>query len=277
LSIVASCAVVPLDQANSLTSYEGLTSVKSQFKARKAKYKAVPEDLKSIKTVYIQPTMVSAAAAAGARKSSDRALVANAISRALCVGVSDRFQVVDRPEDADMLVHATVTGIVPTNPTAAGLSVAASIGSQFMQIPVPLPSRVPFGLGGLAVEAEATSNDGRQLAAMVWAKGANALTTSPRISQIGDAYTLAADFSGDFSKMLVTGKTPFKGFSLPKLPSAQKIRFSLGGKPKYPACEKFGRSRALMDMAASQVGMPPSWTDKSIPEQVFTPASAPIK
>ncbi len=86
------------------------------------------------------------------------------------------------------------------------------------------------------------------------------MTTNARISQIGDAYSLAASFGDDFSKMLVSGKTPFKG--LPKIPSGQRIKSGLGGKPKYPVCDTFGRSPGLKHFAASQVGMPPSWTDK---------------
>lgn len=253
---------MPLEQANSLTSYEGLTS--NNGRLTKANYKVASSDLGATRTIYIEPTKVSGAAAQSIKKSSDQALVANVISRALCVGVSDRFEVVERKEDADLVVQATITRIVPTNATVAGLSTATSLGANFVS-PVPVP-RLPMGLGGLSVEAEATTKDGKQVGAMVWAKGANFVTTSARVSQIGDAYSLAAGFGSDFSKMLVTGKTPFKG--LPKIPSAQRIKSGLGGKPKYPACEKFGRSPGLVDFAASQVGMPPSWTDKQRPAQV---------
>lgn len=259
LSIMGGCAAVPLEQANSLTSYEGLTSNKGR--STKADYKVSSGDLVATRTIYIQPTKVSVAAARSIKKSSDRALVANVISRALCVGVSDRFAVIGKKEDADLIVHATITHIVPTNATVAGLSTATSLGASVFS-PVPVP-RLPMGLGGLSVEAEAMTREGKQVAAMVWAKEANFVTTSARISEIGDAYSLAANFGGDFSKMLVTGKTPFKG--LPKIPSGQRIKSGFGGKPKYPACEKFGRSPGLMDLAASQVGMPPSWTDKQRP------------
>lgn len=261
LSIIGGCAAVPLEQANSLTSYDGLTSNKGRL--TKANYRVSSSDLVTTKTIYIEPTKVSGVAAQSIKKYSDQALVANVISRGLCVGVSDRFEVVERKEDADLVVHATITRIVPTNATVAGLSTAASLGANFV-VPVPVP-RLPMGLGGLSVEAEATTRDGKQVGAMVWAKGANFVTTSARVSQIGDAYSLAASFGSDFSKMLVTGKTPFKG--LPKIPSGQRIKSGLGGKPKYPACEKFGRSPGLMDFAASQVGMPPSWTDKQRPAQ----------
>lgn len=255
------CAAVPLERANSLTSYDSLTS--NNERMTKANYRVTPTDLVPARTIYIEPTKVSDGAALSISKSSDRALVANVISRALCVGVSDRFVVVERKADADLVVHATITRIVPTNTVVAGLSTATSLGANFVA-PVPVP-RLPIGLGGLSVEAEATTRDGEQVGAMVWAKGANFVTTSARVSQIGDAYSLAASFGSDFSKMLITGKTPFKG--LPKIPSGQRIKSGLGGKPKYPACEKFGRSPGLVDFAASQVGMPPTWTDKQPPAQ----------
>lgn len=255
------CAAVPLERANSLTSYDSLTS--NNGRLTKANYRVASTDLVSTRTIYIEPTKVAGGAALSIKKSSDQALVANVISRALCVGVSDRFVVVERKEDADLVVHATITRIVPTNATMAGLSTATSLGANFV-VPVPVP-RLPMGLGGLSVEAEATTREGKQIGAMVWARGANFVTTSARVSQIGDAYSLAASFGNDFSKMLVTGKTPFKG--LPKIPSAQRIKSGLGGKPKYPACEKFGRSPGLVDFAASQVGMPPSWTDRQRPAQ----------
>jgi hypothetical protein len=257
VSVLSGCASVPLEQADSLASYEGLTPVDGRL--RKAKYKAVPAELVPVRTVYIEPTVVSAAAALSTRKPSDQALVANAINRALCIGVSDRFEVVGQRENADLVVHATVVRIVPTNPTVAGVSTVASLGSPFV-LPVSVP-RLPFGLGGLSVEAEATTRDGKQVGAMVWAKGANSLTTDARMSQVGDAYSLATSFGNDFSKMLVTGKTPFKG--LPKLPSSQKLKSNLGGKPKYQACERFGRAPGLKNFAGSQFGLPPSWTDKA--------------
>jgi hypothetical protein len=258
LSAAAGCTSVPLQPDNSLASYDGLTKVDGRI--RKAEYKAVPVDLNASKTVYIEPTLVSPTAAQASIKVADQALVATVVSRALCIGVSDRFVVTDDRENADLVVHATVTRIVPTNATVAGLSTAASIGASFASFPVPVP-RIPFGLGGLAVEAEATTKDEKQAGAMVWSKGANIVTTGARMSQIGDAYSLAESFGNDFSKMLVTGKTPFK-FGLPKLPSYQKLKSELGGKPKYQACERFGRAPGLKDFAGSHLGLPPSWTDK---------------
>lgn len=167
-------------------------------------------------------------------------MVANAICRALCVDVSDRFAVVERKKHADLVVHATIVRVVPTNPTIA------SLGASFVR-PVSVP-RPPFGFSGLAVETDGTTRDGNQLGAIVWAKGANSLTRDARVSQLGDAYSLASSFGNDFSKMLVTGKMPFQG--LPKRPSSQRLKSKLGGKPKYEACERFGRAPGLKELPA---------------------------
>jgi len=254
------CTTVPLEQANTLGSYEGLSS--GDGLTRKAKFQVQAEGLLLVKTVYIEPTIVSQVAMQNTQKSSDRALVTTAIDRALCVGVSDRFTVVDSRESADLAIHATITRIVPTNASIAGLSTAISLGSSAV-IPGGVP-RLPMGLGGLSVEAEATARDGRQLAAMVWARGANSLTTNARVSPVGDAYSLGDSFGNAFSKMLTTGKTPFKGF--PKLPSSQRLRSDFGGKPKYQACERFGRAPGIGGLVAGKLGLPPSWTDHGAPE-----------
>lgn len=59
------------------------------------------------------------------------------------------------------------------------------------------------------------------------------------MSPAGDAYDLAASFGDDFSKLLVTGASPFK--TLPSPPSMQRVGSQLGGAPKESACEAFGR------------------------------------
>jgi hypothetical protein len=81
------------------------------------------------------------------------------------------------------------------------------------------------------------------------------------ISSAGDAYDLASSFSDDFSKLVVTGATPFG--KAPELPSFDKIGASFGGKPKYAACEAFGRNPGLIGMAAGKLGLPPEWSDKA--------------
>src|SRR5690606_32601766 len=120
----------------------------------------------------------------------DRALVSNALDRAICVALSDRYRIAALGQPADMTVRTVITDLVPTDKTMAGVSTAVSLGSNFV-LPVGVP-RLPVGLGGLAVEAEAVDSTGVQRAAAVWSKGANSFTDNARVSEIGDAYGLAS-------------------------------------------------------------------------------------
>lgn len=255
-SVLSSCANAPLRESNSLLSYENLA--RSDGRLTKAKLRVDAPSIMAAKTIAIVPTTFSADSLPSVKKAEDRQLVTNAIDRAMCIGLSERFVVVTSDRPADLLVHAVVTNIILTNRAAAGLSVAATLGSAVVS-PVPLP-RLPIGLGGLSVEAQAVGEDGTQKAAMVWARGANSFTNRGRVSAVGDAYSLATTFGNDFSKMLIKGRTPFKG--MPSLPSVQKLRSNLGGRPKNAACEVFGRAPGVSGMIAGELGLPPEWTDK---------------
>jgi hypothetical protein len=105
---------------------------------------------------------------------------------------------------------------------------------------------------------------------MVWARGANSITNSPRVANEGDAYDLAADFGTDFAKLVATGESPFGG--VPALPPMDSIRVRLGGAPKYVACEAFGRFPGVTGLAGQGLGLPPGWTDSGAKE---SPASSP--
>ncbi|MBD9597431.1 DUF3313 domain-containing protein [Ensifer sp. ENS05] len=255
LSSVSSCANVPLQAGATLGSYAGMT--KSGGTLTKAKLRVDAPPLLAAQTVRIVPTAAQIRNA-GAYGPEDLALVTNTIDRALCTGLSERFKVVAANQPADLVVRATVTDIVKTNRAAAATSTVASLGvTAVLAVPAP---RLPIGLGGLSVEAEAVGQDGSQAAAMVWARGANMLTTKARISTIGDAYSLASSFGNDFSRMLVAGRDPFRE-SMTGL-SLQKMKASLGGDPKYEACRAFGSAPGLKGVVAGQLGLPPAWTDK---------------
>ncbi|WP_281038473.1 MULTISPECIES: DUF3313 domain-containing protein [unclassified Rhizobium] len=256
VALLASCTSVPLKEGGTLTSYNHLSPAKGKF--TKSRMFVDTTGLAQVKTVSIVPTTFSFDAASRIKLPQDRALVSNALDRAICVALSDKYQIVSPGQPADLSLHTVVTDVVPTNKTMAGVSTAVSLGSSFA-LPVSIP-RLPAGLGGLAVEAEAIDSTGTQRAAVVWSKGANSLTNKARVSEVGDAYSLAANFGKYFSRMLVSGKEP-KGLDL-SIPSGQRINSALGGKPKYAACDAFGRSPGLMGIVADKVGAPPGWTDR---------------
>jgi len=258
--LTAGCATAPLDRAGSLSSYDNLKA--SDGVLTKSIVHVDKDDVLAAKTVRIAETRFSPAAAAAVPFTDEqRRLMGNAIDRALCFGLSERFQIVGAADQADLTVRAVITRSAPTDPTAAGASKVASIVPSILLpgVPVPVP-RLPIGLGSLSVEAEARDSRGKQKAAMVWGRGANSFTSAGRVSTDGDAYDLAGAFGADFSKLLVTGSTPFGGG--PSLPSAQSLNTALGGAPKQAACEAFGRSPGVAGMIGERIGLPPDWTDK---------------
>jgi hypothetical protein len=219
------------------------------------------------RTVLIVPTSFAAAAASAKLSARDRRLVANAVDRAVCIGLSDRFHIVVPPQTADLTVHVTVANIVPTDETAAAATKVLEIGQSVLtntgvvETSIPIPSvRVPIGLGGIALEGEAVDPTGQQKAAMLWAKGASSFFgNTTRVSPVGDAYELASDFGDDFSELLVMGDDPFH-FKLPSLPYMHRLKSKFGGAPKESACDAFGR-KGVTDMVAGEFGLPPEWTD----------------
>jgi hypothetical protein len=253
------CTAVQLERSGSLASYDNLTPsdgllTKSQVRVSKA-------EILAAKTLRIEPTALTAAAARVPFSDEQRSLIKNAVSRAMCLALSERFQIVGPTEEADLSVRAVIIHVAPTDAAAAGVSKVASVVPSIVApgVPIPVP-RLPIGLGSLAVEAEARDRSGSQKAAMIWARGANSFTSPPRVSSDGDAYDLASAFGDDFGKLLVTAETPFGRVSGP--PSMARLKAAFGGAPKEVACEAFGRAPGLVGMIGERVGVPPDWTDK---------------
>lgn len=250
------CQSVPLKEAGTLTSYGKLGPSKGMV-AKKRLY-VDGQRLVDVKTVRIAPTTFSFAAASKIKSDADRDLVSNALDRALCVALSDRYQMVPANQPADLTVRSVIADIVPTDKALAGVSTAITIGTGFV-LPVSVP-RLPVGLGGLAVEAEAVDASGLQSAAMLWARGANSILDKPRVSEVGDAYSFSTKFADAFSQVLISGKEP-KALDI-SLPTRQRMQSWLGGKPKYAACDAFGRAPGLVGAIAAKYGAPPQWIDK---------------
>jgi hypothetical protein len=255
--MAAGCASVPLKEAGTLKTYQNLSEQKGMLS--KSRNYVDANALASITTVRVVPTTFTQTAFSRAKTAQDRMLIANALDREVCVALSDKFQIVSPGANADLTVRTVVTDVLPTDKSVAAVAAAVSLGGSAAGLPVGIP-RLPFGLGGLAVEAEAVDRKGVQRAAMVWARGANSITNSPRVSEVGDAYSLATTFGNEFSRMLVTGDQP-RSLDI-ALPSGQRIQSWLGGKPKYVACDGFGRAPGLSGIVAGKFGAPPEWTDK---------------
>jgi hypothetical protein len=257
-TLLPGCATAPLVQGGGLSSYDGLKP--SDGKITKSRLHVRKEQLAAAKTINIAPTAF-APDVAPTLSNEQRMLVANAVNRALCVSLSDRFKVVMPDVPADLTVRAAVTRATETNEVAAGVSAATSIGASFVDTSVPIPvQRIPIGLGDLSIEAEAVDRSGRQQAAMVWGRGATVFFSTPRASKASDAYDLAGAFGDDFAKLLNKGESPFEGVGI-DIPSLDKIGSNMGLAPKYAACENYGRAPGIAGLVGGKLGLPPEWTD----------------
>jgi len=276
VGLLPGCASAPLVEGGGLTSYAEMTQ--SDGLVTKSRIHMRKDEVLAAKTVSILPTVFSPTAAP-TLSSQQREIVANAVSRGLCISLSDRFRVVTPDEPADLVVRTAVTRATETNEVAAGVSAVASLGTSFIDfgspVPIPIP-RIPIGLGSLSIEAEAIDPQGQQQAGMLWARGAGAFFSSPKASKASDAYDLAEAFGEDFGNLLVKGKSPFEGMSI-DVPSFQKINSAMGLAPKYAACERFGRAPGVGGFVGGQLGLPPEWTDGGAKPAtpVAAPASAP--
>jgi hypothetical protein len=257
---LSGCATAQLESAGALSSYDGM--VAADGISTRSKLRVDKAAVLQAQTVSIVPSSYANVPTDGL-SDKQRRVIANAIDRSLCIGLSDKFVVVPPGQPADLTAHVTITRVTVTDATVAGISKAASIAPMFISagFPVIVP-RIPYGLGALAVEAEAKDAGGQQRAALVWARGADMLTSKPRVAASGDAYDLASEFGADFSRLLAYGENPMT----PRLTllTSQRIQSSFGGKPKYAACDAFGRI-GLPAIVGAQLGQPPEWNDDATP------------
>lgn len=255
---VTGCASASLEGDGSLSSYADLKAADGML--AKSKLYVDGEAVSAARTVKIVPATFSPKAQVDGVTNEQRMLIGNAINRSLCGNLSDKFTPVSSG-DADLTVYTHVTQMTPTDATAVAASKGGAIAKAVLLPGVPVPTpRIPIGLGSLSVEAEARGRDGRQVAAMIWGRGANFLSGSARVSSSGDAYELASAFGDDFSTLLITGKSPFG--TMPRTPSLERVQALAGGAPKYAACEAFGREPGVTGLVGGAIGVPPEWNDK---------------
>jgi hypothetical protein len=258
---LAGCATAQLETSGSLSSYSDM--MPADGVTTKSKLRIDKAGVLAAQSVSIIPTSFSRAAAQAALTDKQRHVISNAVDRSVCIGLSDRFVVVPSGQPADLTVHVTVTHVTVTDAGVAGAAKVASAAPMFISagFPIVVP-RIPYGMGSLSVEAEARDMQGRQKAAFVWARGADSVTSTPRIAASGDAYDLAGEFGTDFSKLLITGENPFnKSLSVPTM---QRVNSAFGGKPKYAACDAFGRT-GVGNFVAGKMGAAPEWSDDAQP------------
>lgn len=182
---LAACQTAPAANSGFLSTYEGLTTQENTVRASVRERRE--DDLaRTIERVFIEPTALGAGSTEGLNP-ADVALVLGEIDRQICYEVSERFTVLDAPAADAGRIRTVVTAVKRTGAAGSALSAAANFF-----IPGPIGVRTPGTTGGLAAEAEMLTADGRQAAALAWARNATVVgTDSPSLSVVGDALQLA--------------------------------------------------------------------------------------
>ena len=185
---LGACQTAPAANAGFLSSYDGLETKEGTLRVsvrdrRDEALAAVVERL------FIEPAQLTAGAADGGEP-GDGALVLGEVDRQVCYELSERFTVLHEPAADAATARIAVTRITPTGAVGSGLS---AVASAF--IPGPVGIRPPGSTGMLAAEAELVTIEGRQAAALAWARAANVVgTDSPSLSRVGDALQFAEVF-----------------------------------------------------------------------------------
>ena len=140
--LVVGCTAILPEQAGSLSSYDRLEP--SDGLSTKAQVSVNKDEILSARTVRINPTRFSAATASEAGLSEPQVrLIANAVDRSLCTGLSRRFQIASAAQPADLTVRAFITRIIPTDEIAAAASSVTSVGMTVVKATGVVTAAIP--------------------------------------------------------------------------------------------------------------------------------------
>jgi hypothetical protein len=230
LAGTAACQSNPVARSGYLTSYAGLPDPGRKGKGTANQRRDNPGS-DAIRAVYIAPAVI-ADEIKTELSSEEKAMVLREVDRQICFEVSERFAIVAAPNAE---VGTIRTAIVRLQSNSRIGSVAAA-AVDFVN-PVPIVNfRVPSSTGGLAVESELLSPDGRQVAAMLWTKNAGIVgRTKPSLSRAGDALQLAEPLGDKVAKAFASDDRP---------------KIKLG---KVDPCKRFGSRKNIGRTLASGV------------------------
>lgn len=205
------CANIPNTSVNSLQTDKPLEQVSEQQGRKVARY--VDGQLLAGITGFALPKAQLLLPGPSEYITQDQLdIISNALNRSMCNRLGQYLTVQTAPKPENLQIEFALTGITPTSRVASGVSAAAGFF-------VPGPFRLPIGMGAIALDAKATTNE-QTAAFMRWAKGANPVFNSGKVSTIADAYELVETFSREFSELLLEGADSVK--TRTKLP-AQEI------------------------------------------------------
>jgi len=247
--LLNACASIPQPNGNQLVADKPLETVTEEQGRSVSRYLDA-ERLSKISRYALPDIALSLPAENPDISPEQLALISNALNRSICTRLGQYLAADPEASGEAMRVDVSLTGITPTSKSIAGLSAAVDTF-------VPGPFRIPVGMGAIALDARA-SNDAGTLAFMRWAKGANPVFNSAKVSSIGDAYALIETFTREFGQLLLQGAGGEE--KRPKLPE-QEIRAN------ETLCEtRFGKVDPLGKGASFLIPFSPEFIDKGKPE-----------
>ncbi|MDP2260943.1 MAG: DUF3313 family protein [Caulobacter sp.] len=204
LTGLSACATAPKPDAGYLSRYDNLGGRGDGLRASVRQWSDA-EALKTVSSVRLQPTaFLEDADASRALTPAEQRGLLREIDAQLCFELSERFAIAGPGAAADAEVRSAVTWFLPTGRAASAASAAAAFF-----IPGPIDLRAPGTLGALGAEAEMTTTDGRQIAAIAWARQANAIgTDAPSLMKAGDALQFAEPFADDAARVMTPTPAP---------------------------------------------------------------------
>lgn len=249
IAMLSACASVPMPNGNGLASDRPLEQAVAEPGRKVSRF--IDRDRAATLTAFALPDIILQLPAENPDIDAGQlALLGNALNRSLCLRLGQYLEAESEPSAQALHIEAALTGIAPTSKASAGLSAAVDLF-------VPGPFRIPVGMGSIALDARAGNADGT-IAFMRWAKGANPVLNSARISSVGDAYALLDTFAKEFTYWLVQdadgdGKRP-------KLPNARiEANESL--------CEaRYGKVDAIGKGISRLIPLAPEAIDKGQPQ-----------
>lgn len=249
LSMLSACASVPTPNGNGLTSDRSLEQAAAEPGRTVSRF--IDRDRAASLASFALPDIALRLPAENPDIDAGQlALLGNALNRSLCLRLGQYLEADPEPQAQTLRIEAVLTGITPTSKASAGLSAAVDVF-------VPGPFRIPVGMGSIALDVRASNADGT-LAFMRWAKGANPVLNSARISSIGDAYALLDTFAKEFTYWLVQDADG--DGRRPKLPN-ERIE---ANESLCEAC--YGKVDALGKGVSRLIPLAPEAIDKGRPE-----------
>ena len=246
--LLSACASVPQTSGNPLANDKPMESVSDQQGRRVSRY--VDGALLAPLEAYALPDIDLKLPQAREGISPEQlAIISNALNRSICVRLGQYLTAQPIPTESALKIDIALTGITPTSKALSGLS--AAVGTF-----VPGPFRIPIGMGAIALDARASTN-GQTAAFMRWAKGANPVLNSAKVSTIGDAYDLVDTFAKEFGKLLLQGTS--------KVRTREKLPGELIAANKELCESRFGRVDPVGKGASFLLPLSPEFIDKGKP------------